>query len=480
MQSVENLLDKSNEARREIVKEFGFQAFCFIYLKHHFKLQAADFHHNLMDVLEDEKERMIEIIGFRGSAKSTIASLAFPIYAALNLPDKYPFIIPIADTGTQAAMNIANIKNELENNQLIKQDYGITPEATSKEPNPEPTLESDEDWQSKNMLLPNGVRILARSRGQKVRGLKHRQHRPKLIIIDDPEDLKWTKSIDNRNDTERWLRGEVMPALDEIDGKLIVIGNYLHDDAIMARAKKWGIFKTLEYPLLDPATRACTWTAKYPTQEALSQKRLELGETSWSREMLLKVVADEGQKVKETDLHYYDSLPVINRGRRGHGVDLAISEKETADYTAMVDGDIYYDPDDAGRPHLYILPNPFHRRCDLLVLETAMREIKQRGGGHTFFVEAVAYQKAAINDMERKGLPVQAVLPIRDKTARLEVIVPYIKNGTILFPRQGCQELISELINFGVEAHDDLIDALVYLCLGILEDGMELGVVKWL
>ena len=302
------------------------------------------------------------------------------------------------------------------------------------------------------MLLPNGVRILARSRGQKVRGLKHRQHRPKLITIDDPEDLKWTKNIDNRNDTERWLRGEVMPALDEADGKLIMIGNFLHADAIMGRAKKWGIFKVLEYPLLNPETRECSWPAKYPDQKSLDQKRAELGETSWSREMLLKVVADEGAKIKETDLHYYDKLPMINRGRRGHGVDLAISEKETADFTAVVDGDIYYDPDDAGRPHLYILPTIFHERCDLGRLEVAMRDRMKQGGSNTFFVEQVSFQKLAIEDMERKGLPVQAVQPIRDKSARFEVIVPYIKNGTILFPRHGAEALIDEMVNFTVAA----------------------------
>jgi hypothetical protein len=43
---------------------------------------------------------------------------------------------------------------------LIKADYGTKPDPTAKEPNPDPTLESDEEWQAKNMLLSNGVRIL--------------------------------------------------------------------------------------------------------------------------------------------------------------------------------------------------------------------------------------------------------------------------------------------------------------------------------
>jgi hypothetical protein len=36
-----------------------------------------------------------------------------------------------------------------------------------------------------NCILDNGVRILSRSREEKIRGLKHRQHGPKLVIGDD-------------------------------------------------------------------------------------------------------------------------------------------------------------------------------------------------------------------------------------------------------------------------------------------------------
>jgi len=426
----------------------------------------------LFTALDNPDITRLEVIGFRGSAKSTIISLAYPIYAALE--KESPFIIPIADTGTQAAMNIANIKTELENNELIRQDYGVKPTATQKEPNPEPTLESDEEWQSKNMLLSNGVRILARSRGQKVRGLKHRQYRPTLVLIDDPEDLEWIKNKDNRNKTERWLRGEVLPSLNEETGKMVLIGNYLHDDAIMARAKKWGTFTTLEFPLIDPKTGECTWADKYPDKEALDAKRKDLGETAWQREMLLKVVAEEGQLIKETDIHYSDALPLMNRGARGHGVDLAISEKDTADYTAVVDGDIYYDANDGGRPKIYIQPDPFHKKCDLMPLEDAMRARQMTGGGHIFFVEAVGYQKAAINDMERKGLNVQPFTPVSDKRSRLQVVAPYIKNGTILFPRNGVADLINEIINFGVEAHDDLCDAFTSLAMAMLEGAMAM------
>jgi hypothetical protein len=176
------------DTRRRISKKFP--GFCLIYLSHYFNLVPAEFHPEMMQELSNVQVLQLLIEGFRGSAKSTIGSLALPLFAALELPDVYPFIIPIADTGLQAAINIANIKTELDNNELIKQDYGnITGNFVE-----DWTLQSEEEWQAKNMLLSNGVRILARSRGQKVRGLRHRQDRPSLVIIDDPEDLEWVRT----------------------------------------------------------------------------------------------------------------------------------------------------------------------------------------------------------------------------------------------------------------------------------------------
>lgn len=41
-----------------------------------------------------------------------------------------------------------------------------------------------------------------------------------------------------------------------------------------------------------------------------------------------------------------------------------------------------------------------------------------------------------------------------DKRPRLQVVAPYIKNGTVLFPRSGCEQLLGQIFNLGVESHD--------------------------
>jgi predicted phage terminase large subunit-like protein len=61
--------------------------------------------------------------------------------------------------------------------------------------------------------------------------------------------------------------------------------------------------------------------------------------------------------------------------------------------------------------------------------------------------------------------------PIKDKRARLRVAARYIKNGTVKFPRRGCEQLLTQLLGFGSEKHDDAVDALVYLILGLAGEG---------
>jgi predicted phage terminase large subunit-like protein len=469
---LERLVDDP-EIRRAAAKTL--KGFCLTYLPHHFPADLSDFFDEMAQALQDHDERRLEIIGFRGCAKSTMASLALVLWAALGHPDRYPFIIMLADTRGQASINAASVQHELRNNELILRDYGHLRYKKIDDPRPEPTLESDEDWQAMNCVLDNGVRILSRSRGQKIRGIKHRQHRPSLIVADDVEDLDWVRTQENRDKSDRWFRGNVLPSVDEQHGRVVLIGNWLHTDGLMARLKNTGIFTVLEFPLLREGDgteiERCTWKAKYPTQEAIDAKRQELGDIGFRREMLLQVVPEEGQDVLPEDIVYYDDLPFDDGNYLAVGVDLAISTKESADYTAIVSGEVTW-PN--GKLEIYVQPHPIIRRMTFSQTMEALDGVR-RGTpmSSEFYVEAVAYQQAAIEELERRAFAVQAMHPIKDKRARLRVAARYIKNGTVKFPRTGCEQLLTQLLGFGSEKHDDAVDALVYLILGVAGDGVE-------
>jgi phage terminase large subunit-like protein len=175
---------------------------------------------------------------------------------------------------------------------------------------------------------------------------------------------------------------------------------------------------------------------------------------------------------------YYDERPTTGAAIKGHGIDLAISEKENADYTTIVSGEVFYIEK---APKIFIRPDPYNEHVTFHNFMQRVRNIPgELGGANIFFVEDVGYQKAAIQEMERAMLPVVAMKPTTDKRSRLQVVAPYIKNGTVLFPRSGCEQLLGQIFNLGVESHDDLVDAAVWLIQGFVDQGLELPKIHWI
>ena len=97
------------------------------------------------------------------------------------------------------------IKGELESNPLLIEDFPDVAEPPNSKPGPE-------RWRKGDIITRNGVKVLALGAGQKVRGRKHRQHRPSLIILDDIESEADACSADQRETKMEWFRKAVMKA----------------------------------------------------------------------------------------------------------------------------------------------------------------------------------------------------------------------------------------------------------------------------
>ena len=106
-----------------------------------------------------------------------------------------------------------------------------------------------------------------------------------------------------------------------------------------------------------------------------------------------------------------------------------------------------------GRPSKNLHPAESLQRARHLSHLHATSEINPRRtkGANILFVEDVGYQKAAIQETERTLLPLVPVKPTTDKRSRVQVVAPYIKNRTVLFPRTGCEQLLGQIFNLGVE-----------------------------
>lgn len=440
------------EIKKKIIDDSSFRRslarqslswFSHIYLAHYIKLKTPEFHFDIYKNLEDESKKFIEVIGFRDSAKSTISMLIYVLWCAIF--KKKNFIVIISETRDQIKAHISAIIRELESNPLLIRDFG--------------QFQRNDDWTATNILLPNGVRIMARSVGQKVRGLRHLEYRPDLIVADDVEDTKKVRVKENRDKIWEWFNSEIVPMASG-NSRIIVLGNMLHNDSFVVRLKKRilneRIGEVLEYPLIKEGTNL--WPEKYPDVE-LAKK--QVGLRAFDREYLLRVLPSEGQIVKENQILDWEGLPEKIKAIAIF-CDPAISEKQSADYTAI---DVCLLGEDRKFYNYLSYQAHINFHATKTKIKAVYNDIK------LFFekipilvgVEDVAYQKALIQELQREYLlPVRAVKRLDDKKARLEILTPLFESGRVLFAKNQ-DELKNQILSFTEEGykeeHDDLFDA---------------------
>lgn len=450
------------KVRTSIVKESLWYFFHF-YFAHYVKYASAPFQREIMGFMEDESVRNLAIIAFRGSAKSTLVTMCYPIWAILGKQQK-KFILIVCQTVAQAKQHMANLKRELEANALLKNDLG-------------PFQEEQSEWCASSLVFSkHGARITAVSVEQSIRGLRHNQYRPEVIIGDDLEDLESTRTRESRDKTYEWFTNEAIPAGDR-DVRTIFVGNLLHEDSLLMRIKadmeqkkSGGVFKM--YPLVDEDGNIA-WLGKYPTLESIEMEKQKIGsDVAWLREYLLKIVRDDYQVIPTEWIHRYDELP-----DNSHlveviiGIDLAISEKQTADKTAMIVVHVYSMKNGM---KACVLPHPINERLSFPDTIEAIKRLHALHKDHapTLLIEEVAYQKAVVQQLFNDGYDPQGIHPLGDKRSRLTSISHLIKNGNIVFSRHGNEELIKQLTEFGKTRFDDLTDALTLVGQRIINENI--------
>ncbi len=226
------------------------------------------------------------------------------------------------------------------------------------------------------------------------------------------------------------------------------------------------------YPIIDGRGKIA-WRGKYPNKQSIEEeKRKTVNNISWHREYLLKLISSEDQIVKDSWIHYYDEMPPLSMLRYIIvGVDLAISQSQTADYTAMV---ALYVFGKGNNFQIYVGRYIVNKRLTLhqTVLTAKQLQYSISGGqAITFVVEDIGYQQSAIELMKTEGIKAEGVkLHGQDKYTRLSMTTPYFEQGKIFFPKKGAELLISQLKGFPFEKHDDSVDAFIYGILKVQED----------
>jgi phage terminase large subunit-like protein len=169
-----------------------------------------------------------------------------------------------------------------------------------------------------------------------------------------------------------------------------------------------------------------------------------------------------GKLVKPEWIRYFRGFPP---GIPFAAVDPAISEKTSADETAIVVGNVWFDEEGREPPRLYLR---FIHHARMGLRETA----KTLATVHGYYrpvaigIEKVAYQAALIEFVESEypELPIEPVTPDRDKFTRILGLAALYEYGRVLHhPDMQASAFEWQLTHVPDARHDDMVDAVAYL-----------------
>jgi len=442
--------------RRELARQSHI-LFFHMYFSEYVKYETADFQKTIFKLTEKVNCPEIFIMAFRGSAKTTILSNSYPLWAILGIQQK-KFVVIVSQTQSQCRQILSNTRRELESNDLLKKDFG-------------PFTDGNGEWSNSSIELTKyGARITAVSTGESIRGLRHGPHRPDLIILDDVEDINSVKTLDNRQSIYRWFTSEIKP-LGDIGTRIVVVGNLLHEDSLMMKLKEYdnsvgqnSVF--IQFPLVNE-DGVILWPQKF-TQEKIDELRREtIDSGSFEREYLLQIVPDDQQVIQRSWIKKYNFVLPAREVQKPRmvliAIDLAIKKGDGRDFTAMVP--MYVTGYDKTL-QAYVLPNIVNKQLDF---PETVEEIKKLAAElkETFgiipriFVESVGYQDAVVQQLflVEKLMAEPVSVGHLDKASRLRLVSPYVQLGKVFFPDLRSETLINQLLNIHSTKHDDLADA---------------------
>jgi hypothetical protein len=165
------------------------------------------------------------------------------------------------------------------------------------------------------------------------------------ILLDDVLDYENCRSEIGRQEVIDWYNSTPNGRLIE-GGKVRCIGTAFHPQDLLhhfAKTPGWAAFR---YPVIDPSTQQPRWPERWSLAR-IHAKRMELGSTEFTRQMLCEARDDLSAKFKRAwinrCLHNGNGrqlnamgLKVVPRGYSIYtGVDLAVQQKDSSDLTVL-------------------------------------------------------------------------------------------------------------------------------------------------
>ena len=223
------------------------------------KKATPPFHNEVYANLSNDDVRRVLIAAPRGTAKSTVTTLIFPLWkAAFKSSTDELFIVIVSESQAQSINFLSRIKYHLTHSDKFKAIFGDLGPNTAKR------------WTHTDIVLANGTRMIAVGTGQRVRGFIEGDTRPNLIIVDDFESELNAYTPEARAKKRKGMTEAVIPSLSD-EGRIAMIGTVISEDCFLCWAKESSAWNTLWYSIWDEDEKSI-WPERFPRDRILAIK----------------------------------------------------------------------------------------------------------------------------------------------------------------------------------------------------------------
>ncbi len=442
--------------------------------------KVAPMHFQMIDHINGKSNRKC-LECTRGASKSTLVGVYYLLYCVFkgkkfNHGD-INFVIYIMDSVQQVASQIDRLIYTIQENKELNKYLRIT---KSK-------LGDDPTIHIYNTLLDREIYIKGRGTGQKIRGVNVRHFRPDWIIMDDIENDESVINKENREKLKNWFQAAVVPAVNPNNYEFTFIGTPLHADSLLlnlVESEEWSTIQlpiAEEYPVKEGRAVVSCWADRFTPEyiKASYDSYKSLGKAAlWFQEHMLIITPTEALLYNLDNVKKYNSAQMVsNLGNLTYyiSVDLAISERDTADYTAIAVIGVNENN------HWFLIDGCYGRYKPDDTIDKIFNYVA-RYRPYSVVLEKVAFQMAMktfiYNEQVKRGLffGIDMITRPNHKNSKLTVLKsfqPIIELGRFWIPEDIMGDFTEELLlemsmitNDKILAkHDDLIDAVAQLTL---------------
>ena len=408
------------------------------------------------------------------------------------------FVLLVADTEAQAALFLGQIKQILYDSTEIHQLFGLSMDVKGV------VFEKDTETDIILKFTDGSMfRIIAKGAEQKLRGLLWCGSRPDLIVIDDILNDELVANKDRRDKLRKWIYGALIPCRSEV-GKIRWVGTVMNlDDPLcslmpnerdkhsivtdlkVSSTKKKGMWKSVLYKAHNHNYSQLLWPERKTKEffEELRSDFLEQGMPEvYACEYLNNPIDDSIRYFRKGDFLTMTAEDLKKNKTYYITADLAISEKERADYTAIVVGGM----DSNGQLHIIHTVRERLGGDEIVSTLLTLQKIYNPlavGNEDTQISKAIGpYLNRA---MAETGIFMNILMlkPHRqDKIQRARSIQARMRAGYVKFDKQAewWPQFEDECMSFPRAKHDDLVDALSYqgILIDLMTEGMTTDEIK--